>query len=216
MVGLASTYEKFEKKIIAGLSDMFFMTSFSSDYIDINAREKSNTASLIVIDRLLYQIVLRIDHKRPHRTALLCPSIGFTQHAISRLIRRSKPEEIITLLSMATNICQIALVDFGIDKLFKDEDDRYWFPVSGIGYFLIAPNETGEGYAVVTFIDSTMLSESQKEAADKVDAIFRMKYDEWDSFKDYNDKLLADVINKPKFIFRGQSFKRDPREKKSR
>ncbi len=139
------------------------------------------------------------DHKKPHRSAIYGSSIGFTHHTISRLIRRIKPDDIVSVISIAATICQIMLDGFFEKEVFLDEKGCYWLPVYGLGYFLLTKDDYG--YTVITFVDNAKLTNSQREAAEDVDQVFAQNVECWSEYKAYHDMLMKGMTNKSKLVF---------------
>ncbi len=191
-----------KKTIIDALIVQFLSiaSSSSSDYaIKIGGGKLPTYVSGVIVDnRLIYGVKLKIDVRKPHRTEVCSSYIGFTRHALSRMIRRSKPDDVIFLIALASDLCRYVIESARDIDLFKDNDGLYWIPVPTFGYFLLAKDSSCEGFIVVTFVESGMLRDEQLVTSANIESLFHENVPDWDRFKTSYKSMLDGIINKPK------------------
>ena len=122
-----------------------------------------------VYKNAMHIVTVNLNSNKPHQSDFTRWPISFSMHALSRILYRFKPVDLIETLTLISQLFNNLLVEEELhDEVIKKTDDgRKWIVIEGVGAFLWATVDDGSSDNLVTFVDEGKLSDSQIEMGKK-------------------------------------------------
>lgn len=154
-----------KKAALKNLRDVFccgFKISLYSVYL--TGKVTKSIHGTFIHDERLYLVLLHINNKRPHASKMEKQCIGFSKHAIARILLRYKPYRLENNLLNLGIILEDTINALDHTKGMADGDKK-WVYLPELGGFLLA--KEANSYVLITVINETLMANQQKEEAIK-------------------------------------------------
>jgi hypothetical protein len=171
-----------KKAAINHITNLFYVAiKCAPGSVFIDGKYKAILGSTIYNDRM-FMARLNINTKRPHSSTIDQIPLGYSKHALSRILYRYKPKGLEkTLTNIASMMLDVIQTTSSPEKI--TEGEPVWFYLPKHGGFLIGKNN--DGYVLVTFINETLMSPKQRAEAESTLAMIKQK----------NEALFDVIIN---------------------
>ena len=122
-----------------------------------------------VYKNAMHIVTVNLNSNKPHQSDFTRWPISFSMHALSRILYRFKPVDLIETLTLISQLFNNLLAEEDLhDEVIKKTDDGLkWIVIEGVGAFLWATADDGSSDNLVTFVDEKKFSDSQIEMGKK-------------------------------------------------
>lgn len=122
-----------------------------------------------VYNSAMHIVTVDIYSNKPHQSYFSRWPISFSMHALSRILYRFKPVDLIETLTLISLLFNDLLTEEKLhgDVIKKTDEGLKWIVIESVGAFLWAPSDDGFSDNLVTFVDEQKLSDSQIEMGKK-------------------------------------------------
>lgn len=146
----------------------------------------------IIENERLFMVDLIINPKRPHTSVVNKKGIGYSKHALSRILYRYKPKKLDRVLSNLACLVMDLISTTNMEEEIE-KNETAWLYVPKHGGFLIGKDKSE--YVLITFINETLMTPIQSMQGEKT--LLQVKENNIELFDIINSELIWPELYNP-------------------